>query len=37
MRTNVIKNEIVEIKKWLEKLKQKDLIQKVNKYNFDFQ
>ena len=37
MRTNEIKNEINEIKKWEEKIKRKDLIYKANKYKYDFQ
>ena len=37
MRTNEIKNEIDEIKKWEEKIKRKDLIYKANKYKYDFQ
>ena len=37
MRTNEIKNEIDDFKKWGEKLKTKDLIYKANKYKFEFQ
>ena len=37
MRTNKIKNEIYEIKKWEEKLKREDLLYKANKYKYDFQ
>ena len=38
MRTNEIKNENDEIKKWLKKkFKQKDLKFKINKYLYDFQ
>ena len=37
MRTNKIKNEIDEIRKWEEKIKQKDLKYKPNKYLYDFQ
>ena len=37
MRTNEIKNEIDEIKKWEEKIKRKDLKYVTNKYRFDFQ
>ena len=37
MRTNEIKNEIDEIKKWEEKIKGKDLKYVTNKYRFDFQ
>ena len=34
MRTNEIKNEIDEIKKWEEKIKRKDLIYKAKKYKY---
>ena len=37
MRTNEIKNEIDEIKKWEEEIKRKDLKYVTNKYRFDFQ
>ena len=37
MRTNAIKNEIDEIKKWEEIIKRKDLKHETNKYRFDFQ
>ena len=37
MRTNEIKNEIYEIKKWEEKIKQEDLKYKTKKYTYDFQ
>ena len=37
MRTNEIKNEIDEIRKWKEKTERKDLIYKANKYKYDFQ
>ena len=37
MRTNKIKNEMDEIKKWEEKVKTKDLTDKANKYKYDFQ
>ena len=37
MRTNKIKNEIDEIKKWEEKIRRKDLVYKANKYTYDFQ
>ena len=37
VRTNEIKNEIHEIKKWEEKVWRKDLIYKANKYKYDFQ
>ena len=37
MRTNEIKNEIDEIKKWKNKIKQKDLKFETNRYIFDFQ
>ena len=37
MRTNEIKNEINEIKKWEEKFRRKDLVYKANKYKYDFQ
>ena len=36
MRNIEIKNEIDEIKKWEEKIKQKDLKYKTNKYTYDF-
>ena len=37
IRTNEIKNEIDEIKKWEEKIKRKDLTYIANKYKYDFQ
>ena len=37
MRTNEIKNEIDEIRKWKEKITQNDLKYKPNKYLYDFQ
>ena len=37
MRTNEIKNEIYEIKKWEEKIKLEDLKYKTKKYANDFQ
>ena len=37
MRTNEIKNEMDEIKKWEGKIKRKDLMYKANKYKRDFQ
>ena len=37
MRTNEIKNEINETKKWEEKIKRKDLTYETSKYIFDFQ
>ena len=37
MRTNEIKNEIEDIKKWEEKINRKDLKYKTNKYLYDFQ
>ena len=37
MRTHEVKNEIDEIKKWEEKIKQKVLIYKANKYKYDFE
>ena len=37
MRTNEIKNEIYEIKKWEEKIKLEDLKYKTKKYAYDFQ
>ena len=37
MRTNQIKNETDEIKKWEEKIKLKDLKYKTNKYTYYFQ
>ena len=37
MRTNEIKNEIDEIKKWEEKIRRKDLVYIKNKYRYDFQ
>ena len=37
MRTNKIKNEIDEIKKWEEKIRRKDLVYIANKYTYDFQ
>ena len=37
MRTNEIKNEINETKKWEEKIKRKVLTYETSKYIFDFQ
>ena len=37
MRTNEIKNEMDEIKKWEGKIKRKDLMYKANKYKRDLQ
>ena len=37
MRTNEIKNEIDEIKKWEDKIKRKYLKYETNKYMYDFQ
>ena len=37
MRTNEIKNEIDEIKKWWGKISQKCLVYKASKYKYDFQ
>ena len=37
MRTNEIKNEINETKKWEEKIKRKVLTHETSKYIFDFQ
>ena len=37
METDEIKNEIHEIKKWEDKIKQKDLKYKAGKYKYDFQ
>ena len=37
MRTNKIKNEIDETKKWEVKIGQNDLVYKTNKYKYDFQ
>ena len=37
MRTNEIKNEIVEIRKWEEKLKRRDYKCKTGKWLYDFQ
>ena len=36
MRTNEIKNQTDEIKKWEEKVRQKDLVYKTNKYKYGF-
>ena len=36
MRTNEIKSEIDEIKKWEEKIEREDLKRKTNKYMYDF-
>ena len=36
MRTDEIKNEINDIKKWENKIKQKDLKYETNRYKFDF-
>ena len=32
-----LKNEIDEVKKWEEKIKQKDLVCKISRYKYDFQ
>ena len=32
-----LKNEIDEVKKWEEKIRQKDLVCKINRYKYDFQ
>ena len=37
MRTDNIKNELYDIKKWEEKIKRKDLIYKTNNHRYDFQ
>ena len=37
MRTNEIKNEMYDIKKWEEKIKRKDLKYEIKKCIFDFQ
>ena len=37
MRTDEIKNEINDIKKWENKIKRKDLKYETNRYKFDFQ
>ena len=37
MRTNEIKNEVYEIKKWEEKIKWEDLKYQTKKYTYDFQ
>ena len=37
MRTDKIKNELYDIKKWEEKIKRKDLIYKTNNHRYDFQ
>ena len=37
MRTDEIKNELYEIRRWEEKIKRKDLKYKTNKYIYDFQ
>ena len=37
MRTNEIKNEIIDFRKWENKSKQKDLKFETNIYIFDFQ
>ena len=37
MRTNKIKNEIYEIKKWEEKIKRKNIEIWNKKYTYDFQ
>ena len=37
MRTNEIKNEMYEIKKWEEKIKREDLKYKTKNYTYDFQ
>ena len=36
VRTNEIKNETDEIKKWKEKNRWKDLVYKTNKYKYNF-
>ena len=36
MRTNEIKNQTDEIKKWEEKVRRKDLVYKTNKYKYGF-
>ena len=36
MRTDEIKNEINDIKKWENKIKRKDLKYETNRYKFDF-
>ena len=37
MRTDEIKNEVSEIKKWEDKIKRKDLKYKAGKYKYDFE
>ena len=37
MRTNEIKNEMYETKKWEEKIKREDLKYKTKNYTYDFQ
>ena len=37
MKTNEIKNEIDEIKKWEEKIKRKHLMYKANKYKYEYE
>ena len=37
MRTNEIKNQIDEIRKWDQKIQRKDLKYRTNKYLYDFQ
>ena len=37
MRTDEIKNEIDEIRKWKENIVRKDIKYKTNKYLYDFQ
>ena len=37
MRTNEIRNEVYEIKKWEEKIKWKDLKYETRKYIYDFE
>ena len=37
MRKNEIKDELDEIKKWEERIKQKDLMYRANKYKYNFQ
>ena len=37
MRINEIKNEIYEIKKWDDKMKQEDLKYKTKRYTYNFQ
>ena len=37
MRTNQVKNETYDIKKWEEKIKRQDLKYKIKNYTHDFQ